>query len=52
MTQTFILYIFVIFLILLLNMGARKLRIAAPLLLVPGGLLLSWIPALDRKSVV
>jgi len=51
MTQTFILYIFIIFLILLLNMGARKLRIAAPLLLVPGGLLLSWIPALSHITI-
>ena len=51
MKETFILYILVIFLILLLNMGARKLRIAAPLLLVPGGLLLSWIPALSHITI-
>jgi Na+/H+ antiporter len=51
MKETFILYILVIFLILLLVMGARKLRIAAPLLLVPGGLLLSWIPALSHITI-
>lgn len=51
MKESFILYILVIFLILLLNMGARKLRIAAPLLLVPGGLLLSWIPALSHITI-
>ena len=51
MKETFILYILVIFLILLLVMGARKLRIAAPLLLVPGGLLLSWIPGLSHITI-
>ena len=51
MKETFILYILVIFLILLLVMAARKLRIAAPLLLVPGGLLLSWIPALSHITI-
>jgi Na+/H+ antiporter len=51
MKETFILYILVIFLILLLVMGARKLRIAAPLLLVPGGLLLSGIPALSHITI-
>src|ERR1700744_6793509 len=51
MKEPFILYILVIFLILLLNMGARRLRIAAPLLLVPGGLLLSWIPALSHITI-
>src|ERR1700748_2601704 len=51
MKETFILYILVIFLVLLLVMGARKLRIAAPLLLVPGGLLLSWIPAWSHITI-
>jgi len=51
MKETFILYILVIFLILLLVMAAQKMRIAAPLLLVPGGLLLSWIPTLSHITI-
>jgi Na+/H+ antiporter len=51
MKEPFVLYILIIFLVLLLVMGARKLRIAAPLLLVPGGLLLSWIPALSHITI-
>jgi NhaP-type Na+/H+ or K+/H+ antiporter len=51
MKETFLLYILLIFIILLLVMGAQKLRIAAPLLLVPGGLLLSSIPQLSHISI-
>ena len=51
MKETFILYILVIFIILLLVMWAQKLKIAAPLLLVPGGLLLSWIPGLSHIHI-
>jgi Na+/H+ antiporter len=51
MKETFLLYILLIFIILLLVMAARKFRIAAPLLLVPGGLLLSSIPHLSHISI-
>jgi len=51
MKETFILYILLIFIILLMVMAAQKLKIAAPLLLVPGGLLLSWIPALSHIQI-
>lgn len=51
MKEAFILYILVIFIILLLVMGAQKLKIAAPLLLVPGGLLLSWVPGLSHIQI-
>ena len=51
MKEAFILYILLVFLILLLVMAARKLRIASPLLLVAGGLLLSWIPALSHIQI-
>jgi NhaP-type Na+/H+ or K+/H+ antiporter len=51
MKETFLLYILLIFIILLLVMAAGKLRIAAPLLLVPGGLLLSSIPHLSHISI-
>jgi len=51
MKEDFILYILLIFLILLLVMAARKLKIASPLLLVAGGLLVSWIPALSHIQI-
>ncbi|HXB06124.1 MAG TPA: Na+/H+ antiporter [Puia sp.] len=51
MKEAFILYILLIFLILLLVMAAQKLRVASPLLLVAGGLLLSWIPALSHIQI-
>ncbi|HEY4337502.1 MAG TPA: Na+/H+ antiporter [Puia sp.] len=51
MKEAFVLYILLIFLILLGVMAARKLRIASPLLLVAGGLLLSWIPALSHIQI-
>ncbi len=51
MKETFILYILVIFIILLLTMAAQKIKVAVPLLLVPGGLLLSWIPQLVHISI-
>src|SRR5215470_2364669 len=51
MKEQFILYILLVFLILLIVMAARKLRIASPLLLVAGGLLLSWIPALSHIQI-
>ncbi len=51
MKETFILYILVIFIILLLTMAAQKIKVAVPLLLVPGGLLLSWIPQLSHISI-
>ena len=51
MKEAFVLYILLIFLILLLVMAARKLRIASPLLLVAGGLLLSWIPVLSHIQI-
>ena len=51
MKETFILYILVIFVILLLTMAAQKIRVAVPLLLVPGGLLLSLIPQLSHISI-
>lgn len=51
MKDAFILYILLIFLILLLVMAAQKLKVASPLLLVAGGLLLSWIPALSHIQI-
>ena len=51
MKETFILYILVIFVILLLTMAAQKIKVAVPLLLVPGGLLLSWIPQLSHIRI-
>jgi CPA1 family monovalent cation:H+ antiporter len=51
MREAFVLYILLVFLILLLVMAARKLKIASPLLLVAGGLLLSWIPALSHIQI-
>src|ERR1700755_2520480 len=51
MKDTFVLYILLIFIILLLVMAARKLKIASPLLLVAGGLLLSWVPALSHVHI-
>jgi monovalent cation/hydrogen antiporter len=51
MKETFLLYILLIFIILMLVMAAQKLKIAAPLLLVPGGLLLSIVPHLSHISI-
>src|SRR5258708_613211 len=51
MKEAFILYILLIFIILLLVMAAQKLKVASPLLLVAGGLLLSWIPALSHIQI-
>jgi Na+/H+ antiporter len=51
MKEAFVLYILLVFIILLLVMAAQKLKIASPLLLVAGGLLLSWIPALSHIQI-
>src|ERR1700761_8085255 len=51
MKEAFVLYILLIFLILLGVMAARRLKIASPLLLVAGGLLLSWIPAFSHIQI-
>jgi len=51
MTETFGIYIVLILVILLLVMASEKLRIAAPIILVVGGLLLSFIPRLSVISI-
>jgi CPA1 family monovalent cation:H+ antiporter len=51
MKETFTLYILLVFIILLLVMAARKLKVASPLLLVTGGLLLSWAPAFSHVQI-
>ena len=51
MKEHFIQYIFLIFVILLLVMAAQKLKMAAPLLLLPGGLLLSFIDNFSHITI-
>jgi monovalent cation/hydrogen antiporter len=51
MKESFILYISLIILVLFVVMGAQKMKIAAPLLLVPAGLLLSQIPAFSHVRI-
>ena len=51
MKETFVLYISLILIILLVVMWAQKLKIAAALLLVPVGLLLSMVPALSHIRI-
>jgi CPA1 family monovalent cation:H+ antiporter len=51
MLESFIVYIFLILAILLLVMLAQKLKIAYPIVLVLGGLLLSVIPGIPLISI-
>jgi len=51
MQSTFILFLFMAFVILFLGMVAKKLKIAPPIILVLGGLLLSTIPQIPAISI-
>jgi CPA1 family monovalent cation:H+ antiporter len=51
MLQSFILYIALVIIILLLVMLAQRLRVAYPIVLVLGGLLLSVIPGMPSVSI-
>src|ERR1700754_938264 len=51
MTTSFGIYIILVLIILLLVMAAEKLRLASPIVLVVGGLLLSFIPRLSDISI-
>jgi len=51
MTETFGIYIVLILIILLLVMASEKLRVAAPIILLIGGLALSFIPRFSVISI-
>lgn len=51
MAETFGIYIILILIILLLVIAAEKLRTASPIILLIGGLLLSFIPRLDNIAI-
>lgn len=51
MTTSFGIYILLILIILLLVMAAEKLRVAAPIVLLLGGLFLSFIPRLSDITI-
>jgi NhaP-type Na+/H+ or K+/H+ antiporter len=51
MTETFGIYIVLILIILLLVMASERLRVAAPIILLVGGLALSFIPRLSVISI-
>lgn len=51
MTTTFGIYIILILIILFLVMAAEKLRTAPPIILLAGGLLLSFIPRLSNITI-
>lgn len=51
MEHQFILYLILIISILGLNMIAQKLKVAYPIILVTGGLLISFIPAMPQISI-
>ena len=51
MTTSFGIYIILVLIILLLVMAADKLRLASPIVLLVGGLLLSFIPRLSNITI-